>query len=432
MLQWLKRISQRAGTARSREGVKVIRIEDLFGGLLARGLEISKFTSYESYLEAGSKKVWATFRACDLVGKVLLDTPYKITRTGGDGTPVATSDIGKLLANPNPIFTLSEMVYLFAFHLKLTGNAYWAKDQPNAEGNRPRQLWPLNPKRVRLVLDPVQGIKGYLYNVNGIEIPYEVNEILHFRNPHPNNDFYGLGDIEAGQSLIKDSINRETWGEQFWKNGASPSGILVCEDQVVDDAEWQRNKLKWAKEYGGQSGAGKTAWLTGKWRYEQLGLTAQEMQNIEASKFSIENIFHLHGVPLSVAGIQAAANFATARIDDLRFRRYTIKPLTKILADTLNSDLVSGYNGNLVLSFDLAGLIDLDAVATQLTALFDRGAISANELRVAAGYPLSDDPLLDQHYLNAGLVPLELAGVANQPQVEDQARAIVNRFLEAK
>lgn len=432
MLSWLKTLPLRGALALARHGLKVTRIEDVFGGLLARGLEIAKFATYEDYLKVGSKKVWASFKACDIIGKVLMDTPYRITRGGGDGTPLENTEVGKLLANPNPFYTLSEMVYLFAFHFKLTGNAYWAKDEGNAEGNRPKTLWPLNPKRVRIVLDPRQGIIGYLYRVNGVDVPYEVNEVMHFRNPHPDNDYYGIGDVEAGESLFKEFINRTAWGEQFWKNGASPSGILICEDNITDKAAFEEAKRKWMKEYGGTENSGKTAWLTGKWKYEQLGLSVAEMQNIESTRFNTENIFHLHGVPLSVAGIRDAANYATARVDDLIFRRYTVKPLTKVLRDTLQSELVSGYPGNLVLNFDVAGLIDLDSVVTQLVPLFDRAALSINELRVAAGYEKIDDPLFDQHFISAGLVPVELSGIAQQEQTQAAARAIVTRFLEDK
>jgi phage portal protein BeeE len=183
------------------------------------------------------------------------------------------------------------------------------------------------------------------------------------------------------------------------------------------------------KEYGGPENSGKTAWLTGKWRYEQLGLTMAEMQNIEASRFNIENIFHLHGVPLSVAGFKEAANFATARVDDMIFRRYTVKPLIKLLRDTLQSDLVAGFDPRLEMLFELAGLMDLDAVVSYLVPLFDRGALSVNELRNAAGLPPKDDPLFDQHFITAGLIPFELAGVTGQEDTEQAARSIVNRFI---
>jgi len=154
------------------------------------------------------------------------------------------------------------------------------------------------------------------------------------------------------------------------------------------------------------------------------------MQDIESSKFTIQQIFHLHGVPLSIAGLEKAANFATARADDLIFRRYTVKPIFKLIRDTLQSDLVDGFDANTDLNFSVAGLIDVEQVVQQLVPLFDRGALSINELRQEIGKkPITDDPLFDAHYINAGLVPLELAGVSNQAETEKQTEEIIKRFI---
>lgn len=434
MLKWLlaplRDFQNRRGTERSLSQKMAIPIESMFGGLLANGMELSKFSNYEDYLRLGSKKCWATFKSCDLIGKVVMDTPYQFTRRGGDGEAVTTSKCGVLLANPNPFETLSEMLYKLVFHLKLTGNAYIAKDEANAAGDRPKAIFLLNPKNVRLVIDPKKGLIGYLYRVNGIDVPYDVNEIMHFRNPHPNNDFYGLGDVEAAEDLFKDFLNRNAWSEGFWRNGAAPSGLLICEDLVTDRTAFEEAKRKWMREYGGKVGSGKTAWLTGKWRYEQLGLTAAEMQNIESTTFSLNQIFHLHGVPLSVVGIQGAANFATARVDDMIFRRYTIKPICKLIRDTLQSDLVLGFDPNLDFDFIISGLIDVEQIVATFVPLFDRGVMSINEIRVSIGMtPKTDEPIFDQHFMNAGLVPLELSGVANQEDTEEQASATVRRFM---
>lgn len=435
MLKWLfgplQELRDLRQAVRALDGkAAVIPIESMFGGLLARGLELAKFSSYEDYLRVGSKKCWATFKSCDLIGKVVMDTPYKFTRRGGDGTEMESTQAGALLNNPNPFETFSEMLYKLVFHLKLTGNGYWAKDEANAMGDRPKAIYSLNPKNVRLVIHPKKGVTGYEYRVNGLIIPYDLEEVLHFRNPHPNNDHYGLGDIEAGEDLFNDFINREAWAQNFWRNGASPSGILLHTDQVTDQAAFDLLKAKWRRDYGGGRNSGKTAILTGNWKYEKIGLSASEMQNIESSKFTLQQIFHLHGVPLSIAGLEAAANFATARVDDLIFRRYTIKPICKLIRDTLQSDLVEGFQPNVDFNFNIAGLIDVEQVVQQLVPLFDRGAVSINELREQIGLaPKTDDPLFEQHFMNAGLVPLELAGVANQEPTEEQAAATIRRFM---
>ncbi len=139
----------------------------------------------------------------------------------------------------------------------------------------------------------------------------------------------------------------------------------------------------------------------------------------------------MHGLPLSVFGIQSAANYATAREDQVSFKNDTVKPLIKLISDTLNSDLVQGFDPNLKLIWKIQGLINTAKVATDLGPLFDRGIISVNELRAELGYePIANDPIFDQHFILSTLVPIDLAGISAPTQtaaVETAARSIADR-----
>jgi HK97 family phage portal protein len=413
------------------EGQKVATmITEIFGGIF-KGIEAQKLFDYESYLKAGSGNCWALFKAVDITAKVAMDTPYRIQRKGGDGTPVKHKELAALFASPNPHMNGVELVYLTIGHMSLTGNAFWLKDEVNFQNERPGKLWPLNPKRMSFVIDPNLGLIGYIYKVDGRDVPLELGEVIHHKIPHLNNDYWGLGYPEAGKELFQGFLNRQGWEARFWKNGASPSGVLVCEEQVTNPAKWEETKERWKKEYGGQENSGKIAWLTGKWKFEKLGLSKTEMQDIESDKWTTEKIFIHCGVPLSVAGIREAANFATSRTDDLRFRRYTVKPLLTFVQWTINTDLIEGFDPNLELIFDIAGLVDLDNIRENFCPLFDRGAMSINELRQMAGLqPDPDNALWEEHFINAGLVPLPLSGVADMGKTEEQARATVTRFVD--
>jgi HK97 family phage portal protein len=408
----------------------VTAVERLFGGI-----PIHQFRNYESYLQAVSKKVWAAWKACDICANSVSNTPFVVKRAGGTD-PVKVPELEQLFSAPNPFQTWRELEYLSVMHIKATGNGFWYKAEANLQGDRPRQIFPLNPRRIKIVPDERTGDpRGYIYQgTNGLQIPFDLEEVIHFRRPHPNNDYYGLGDIEPGEAIYNDHINRNTWGEGFWKNGASPSGILICEDNITDEKEWEQIKLKWKKDYQGMDNTGKQAWLSGKWRHEQLGLNAAEMQNIEQAKWNVEQIFLMMGVPLSVAGIRDAANYATADIDNQRFKEYTILPIVLLLQDTINTDLIHGWDPRLTLTFNVTGLINVGKVVQELGPAFDRGWITINEARERMGLDRDDDnPIWNQHFINAGLVPIELAGVsANGGATDQAAQAMIQRFIESK
>jgi HK97 family phage portal protein len=401
----------------------------MFDGMFA-GRDIANLSDYGDYLRAGSRRVWASWKSCDLVGQVVMGTPFTIQRKGST-TPVKNAELSQLLTAPNRFETYPELLYKSIFHLKLTGNAYWYKAEATLKGDRPKELFALNPKRVKVALNGQNEIIGYIYRSGGKEMTFDVEEIMHFKRPHPDNDFYGLGDIEAGEELINEALNHNNWAKAFWKNGAAPSGLLISKDKITDEREFEKAKAKWQQQYGGAKNAGKTAWLTGEWTYERIGLSNEDMQELDRIRLTMEQIFMLHGIPLSVAGVREAANYATAEIDDERFLRYTVLPMVQIIEATQNTDLVAGYGQNLEVKFNVSGLINLFKVTRDLVPLFDRGVLSLNELRAKAGFArIENDPMFDQHFINAGLVPLELSGIADLGQTDQAAQRSVSRFIE--
>lgn len=384
-------------------------------------------SGFAKYLTMGTGKVWATFKACDLVGKVVMDTPFNLYR--GTSDAIEVKGLSDILKSANEFETFKEILYKTVFHLKLTGNAYWLKDQANENGDRPKAIYALNPRKMKIVIDPQRGLLGYIYQSDLVQVPFEREEIMHFRNPSADREYYGIGDIEAGIGLFDQFVNRQTWANKFWQNGASPSGLLIGKEITSDTAKWAELKRSFQRDYGGTANSGKMAFLMGEWNYQQVGLSSVEMQDGQQYQQNVKDIFTQHGVPLSVAGIDQAANYATARIDDLRFRRYTVKPQIGLIADTMQSDLVDGFDARAEIRFELAGLTDLDQIVTAYVPLFDRGVLSINELREAMGIEKIEDPLFEQHFISAGLTPLELSGIALDQNATQAAQRAVERQI---
>jgi HK97 family phage portal protein len=380
------------------------------------GVTISKLADFQSYIDAGSKKVWASFRACHLVANVLVSAKVQAIQLGGENAEdqllPETHPLAMFLSTPNPFDSWEELLYMWTFHMKLTGTAYWLKDEVNGAG-QPKAIFPLLPQYVEADPDPKLKVKGWKYKVNGQTIAFKPEEILQFRRPHPNNLIMGMGDVEPSQDTLSAYINRNALDEKFLENGAMPSGILTKKEVIEDEGAWKAFRQKFNFEYGGKNNAGKTAFLNGDWSYHKLGLTMQEMQAIEREKWTVEQIFLIHGVPLSVAGINGAANYATARQDDINFRKYECVPLLDLLIGRINmaGGIAKAYGDNLRYDYSMSGLIDVEQTLKDYGPMVKLGAMTPNELREKAGLQRIDDPYLDQFFVESGLVPIAIAGM---------------------
>ena len=210
---------------------------------------IHKMADKQAYLDVGSKKVWASFRSCDITASVLLSTVFKV-EGAQTGAEVENADLSRLMSSPNPFDSWEELLYQWVFHMKLTGCAYWLKDQSNGRGE-PLHLYPLIPQYVKIIPHETDRIAHYEYCVNGNIIKFDPEDIIHFRRPHPSHTINGLGDVEPSVPLYREYIMRQNLEERFLSNGAMPSGILSKEDAIEDEGDWGKLKKWWKTEYEG-------------------------------------------------------------------------------------------------------------------------------------------------------------------------------------
>lgn len=397
------------------------------------GVPISKLADFQSFIDVGSKKVWASFRACHLTGSVLVSAAMKVNQVNAKGEATAldaSHPAAMFLKNPNPFDSWEEMTYMWTFHMKLCGTAYLLKDSANGNG-QPLALFPLLPQYVEADPDPKIKVKGWRYKVNGQVINLTPEQVIQFRRPHPNNFMMGLGDVEPAQDLFSTHIGRGDLEKKFLENGAQPSGVMTRKfsdmETQPDETLWDAFKRKFNLEYSGKANAGKTAFLSGEWSYHKLGLTMAEMQAIERERWTIEQIFLTHGIPLSVAGLKDAANYATAKQDEVNFRKHECVPLLDLLVGRLNmaGGLAAAYGEGIQYAYSLDGLIDVEATVKENAPLVRLGAMTPNQLREACGKEKIDDPYLDQYFIESGLVPITMAGMSSDPKQTEEIKSIV-------
>lgn len=380
-----------------------------------QGVTIRKLADYGSFLEVGTGSVWATWRACHIVACVLVKSQLTAVTVDAEGKEVAPlskkDEPYRIFFNPNPYDSQEDMIYQWVFHMMLTGGAKWLKDEVNGKG-QPAHIYPLLPQYIEIEPDRKTKIKKFIYKVNGETIDIPPEQMIDFRRPHPSSTILGLGDVEAGKAMFQTLLGRNDLESKFIEAGAQPSGILTRKDAVADDDKWTAFVEKWKSKYGGRKNAGKTAFLNGEWMYLRLGLTHEEMQAIEREKWTVDQIFALHGVPTSLAGISNAANYATAKQDEINFRRFTCVPLLDMFVGRMNMSLASAYGEDIRYSYSLDGLIDAEQVTKEWLPLVKAGAMTMAELREKAGLSPSNNPLHDQYVIEDRLIPLEMLGMA--------------------
>ncbi|MBN1563479.1 MAG: phage portal protein, partial [Anaerolineae bacterium] len=244
----------------------------------------------------------------------------------------------QLLRRPNPFMSRFELIEQTVGNLEIHGNAYWfLAGEP---GGTPQELWPLRPDRVSIVPDPQRGVRGYIYEVDGRQIPLEAAEVVHFRRWHPSNDYYGLSALEAARLAVESDRAMSDWNRRYFGEGmAVPAGIVAIRDRV-NDADFERLKREWRASYGGRER--KTAFLRGAAvEWHNVGLSQHDMDFLNARRFNREEIFQIFGIPVGMFSENATE--ANALVGERVFIERTLWPKLVRIAEKITTDLLPFY-----------------------------------------------------------------------------------------
>lgn len=279
-----------------------------------------------------------------------------IVKSRKTGDVIDNHPILDLLNDVNPNTTRYQLFFATQAFLDLTGNAYWYLARENDGKGKIKEVYVLSSDKMQIVTDKDNPLKilGYQY-VNGKDkIPFDANQVLHFKNFNANgkypNPHKGMGVVEASLWAIETDNEARNWNYSFFKNSAKPDGILTTETTMGEE-QFNRLKNQWNQEFRGSSKTGKMALLENGTKWQDISKTQKDMDFIAQRTFSRDEILSIFRVPKTVVGITDDVNRANAEASDYVFARRTIKPLMKAFVTFLNEYLVPEFDTNIVIEF---------------------------------------------------------------------------------
>ena len=316
----------------------------------------------------------------------------------------------KLLRNPNPYQFDSRFEFFEALvgYLRLNGNAYI---YANSIGDNvpPSELWVLRPDRVTVIPSATQYVSGYVYDVNGKTITFEPWEIVHLKNFHPLNDWYGLSAIEALSLAAESDFKQQTYNRNFFsKDNAKPQGAIAFADNIADSA-WEGIKSDIKRNYGETErrtmllrgvGQGGVQWL-------QMGLSQKDMEFLAGRQFTKEEIYHVLA-PGLIAMLDKNTTEANSTAGERTFREYCVWPMMQRVAEKLTAKLLPRYGENLVGEFADIRIRDRALQLQEIAAYSQTHTIA--EIRREH---YNDDPIGDER---DDLLPTQVTAQSGTPQ----------------
>ena len=317
---------------------------------------------YDQFAEEGYRKNVVAYRAVNQVTRAAASVPWRLFRRGRMGTreAVAAHGLLALLARPNPMQARAEFFEAVTGFLLIAGNSFI---EAAGAGERPRELWPLRPDRMKVIAGKTGLPKGYVFSLAGAERRWDADPvsgaspILHLRSFNPLDDWYGLSPIEAAAFSIDQRNESDKWNMALLQNGARPSGALVYEPKDapanLSDEQFARLRDEIARQYGGARNAGRPMLLDGGLSWREMSLSPKDMDFLESRNAVSRDIAQAFGVPPQLLGIPGDNTYSNYQEARLALWEDTVIPLLRHLRDEFNAWLVPLFGEALELDLDL-------------------------------------------------------------------------------
>ena len=306
-----------------------------------------------------------------------------------------------LLKQVNPFQTSNEFIALDTIYNELIGESFWAL---NFNGlGEPAEIVLPYPQNMSVIPDKnFPFVKGYVYGSGSDAVPFDVNEIIHFKYPNPLNQYRGLAPARAIGIILDAEQNADKWVNQFFYNSARPDGVIQF-DYNLSDEQFDKLKKQWSEKYKGVSKAHQVALLEGGGKYLQIQNSIKDMDFANLKQKNRDVILGVFGMPQSVMGISENVNKANAEAGDYTFARWIVKPRLDWKKAKIQEQLIPKFrhSENLEIGFKEVVPETTEQKIQSAESGMRAGYLTINEARKMQGY----DTLPNGDVL---LVPLNL------------------------
>jgi HK97 family phage portal protein len=307
-----------------------------------------------------------------------------------------------LLENPYPDqdLTYQQMIELIGTHLDLSGSAYLEKVYDGS--GTIIALAPLLPHKMSKMTTREGKVLFHYSPFPDRVITLTKEQIVHIRYVSPFIEGHGFSPMLPGYITARMDTESSRWNEAYFRKGAQPDVVLKTQ-KAVPPKERLRIKEEWTARHGGTKNAHSTAVLPYGLDVQVLGTTHRDMQFRDLRKDTREGIHANFHVPPVLSGLLDNMSYATASVQLVVFRDYTMLPLLRSIFAVLTRSVLSEMDptGKLYLEPDESRMLTQEERSKKLeqtNRAFELGIIGRKEARAEYGYSeeAEQDALDDQ------------------------------------
>lgn len=254
------------------------------------------------------------------------------------GREVTSGPIWELFRDVNPRLNRFALWKETSAWWYLEGEAFWWFGE-NYRGGVPTELYVLSPRRMRHQVERGRVVR-WTYQSDMGEVPLLPDEIVHFRDWNPWNEFRGVNPLIALTPEIEQDFQANRANTELLRNDAIPRGLLKTE-QTLREEEAALIERVWEQKYGRAAGKKSVAVLGKGTEFQTISFSPELVQFFDLKRWNLYTILAKYGIPPRVAGIQDAKGGFTGKDTEAQhqaFWKYQILPALKNFEQILDTE----------------------------------------------------------------------------------------------
>lgn len=302
---------------------------------------------------------------------------------------ITTGPVFNLFNDVNPAMFGTQLWKATVAWRVLKGESIWTFE-PGFNGvGLPKEIYVHNPSYFEAVYNKdINRIVLWKYHEpGGAIIPLLPMEVIQFRVWNPYDEWRGINPWLAFEDILQQDYLSDKNNLYMLRNKSTPAGLLSTEESLSEDKAKEYIE-RWEKKHSGVSRAGRIAVLGSGLKYQQIGLTPEEMQYLDLKKWNRTTIFSKLGVPPAVSGYKddtSPLSGTDTKEQLVQFWNQTLLPELGDLESILKSEFSMRWTQRLTFKFDTSGIQELAADDEKLSNRFiaevNAGIITINEVR---------------------------------------------------
>lgn len=333
-----------------------------------------------------------------------------------DGEEVESHPLLDLLNRPNPLQGTPEFLECLVGHFSISGEVFIHTPTPVTRKGAAVQMWVIPKAFLKEIRYDAMGMpSSYDFQDGATVKTFPAEEIIHWKGFNPMNKRRGMSRMMAGRGVITQNISGYEANAKLLQNGGA-KGVLTLDDAAGRLTPEQAEQLqeKFERKYTGPTNWGKLVISGQKMSWQEIGLSAVDLNILESQKMTLKDICNLYNAPVQIFNDSEASTYDNMQQARRAFIIDAIVPTLNSFINQLEISLIEIFEKadgrKYTLEVDKSVYPELNKDIKELAEPLNTAWwFTGNQKLKFMDMPTSDQPEMDVVYIPSSLVPIDFS-----------------------